>query len=137
MALRSIVSTIRTHLADRATRLIAVAGASLLVGMTLLGAYLCVDLRETAWLNARRNAGNLVSVIEEGVGHSIRGYDLCLREAARLAARPDMAALEPGLKRLTLFDAAAAGSSLGAIAVTDAAGRVVMTSNPNLSGSRN
>lgn len=130
MALRSTVRAIRAHLADRATRLIAAAGASLLVCMTLLGAYLCIDLRETAWHNAHRNAGNLLSVIEEGVGHSIRNYDLALREAARLARRPDVAALEPGLQRLALFDVAAIGSGLGPLAVTDALGHVVMMSDP-------
>ena len=131
MALRATVIAIRAHLADRATRLIAAAGASLLVCLTLLGAYLCVDLRANAWHNARRNAGNLLSVIEEGVGHSIRNYDLTLREAARLARRPDIVALEPGIQRLALFDTAVTGSGLGPLAVTDASGRVVLTSDPN------
>jgi diguanylate cyclase (GGDEF)-like protein len=131
MVLRSTVTAIRAHLADRATRLIASAGASLLVCMTALGAYLCADLRTNAWQDARRNAANLLSVIEEGVGHSIRNYDLSLREAARLASRPDVTALEPGLQRLALFDVAATGSGLGLLAVTDSAGRVVMTSDPS------
>lgn len=131
MALRSTAIAIRAHLADRATRLIAAAGASLLVCLTLLGAYLCADLRGTAWHNARRDAGNLLSIIEEGVGHSVRNYDRAMREAARLAMRPDVVALEPGLRRLALFDVAAAGSGLGPMAVTDATGHVVMTSDPN------
>ncbi|QGY03045.1 GGDEF domain-containing protein [Methylobacterium mesophilicum SR1.6/6] len=130
MVLRPAVTTIRAHLADRATRLIACAGASLLLCMTALGAYLCADLRTNAWQDARRNAANLLSVMEEGVGHSIRNYDLSLREAAHLASRPDIAALEPGLQRLALFDVAATGSGLGLLAVTDFAGRVVMTSDP-------
>jgi diguanylate cyclase (GGDEF)-like protein len=131
MILRSAATALRAHLADRATRLIAAAGASLLVCLTLLGTYLCVDLRDIAWHDARRNAANLLSVIEEAVGHSIRAYDLSLREAARLATRPDIVALEPGLKRLALFSTGDAGSGLGPLAVTDAHGRVQITSDPN------
>ena len=133
MILRSAASALRAHLADRATRLIAAAGASLLVCLTLLGAYLCIDLRDIAWHDARRNGTNLLSVIEEGVGHSIRTYDLSLREVARLVDRPDIAALDPELRRLALFNNMLSGSGLGPLAVTDAAGTVRMTSDPSLS----
>jgi diguanylate cyclase (GGDEF)-like protein len=133
MILRSAAIALRAHLADRATRLIAAAGASLLVCLTLLGAYLCIDLRDIAWHGARRNGANLLAVIEEGVGHSIRTYDQSLRDAARLASRPDIAALEPELRRLALFNVSPLQSGLGPIAVTDVDGHIRMTSDPNLS----
>lgn len=132
MVLQSITTAIRALLADRTSRLIAAGGACLLVCLGLLGAYLCIDLRDTAWYNARRNGENLLAIIEEGVGHSIRSYDLTLRGAAHLATRPDVVALEPGLRKLALFDAIASGSGLGPIAVTDAAGRVQVTSDADL-----
>lgn len=129
MVLPSTATAIRALFADRASRLIAATGASLLICMTLVGTYLCFDLRDTAWHNAQRNGANLLAVIEEGVGHSIRVYDMALRDAARLAARADIAALEPQLRRLVLFNTVVTGSGLGAIAVTDAAGHVEMTSD--------
>lgn len=133
MILRSAALALHAHLADRATRLIAAAGASLLVCLTMLGAYLCVDLRDIAWQGARRDAANLLAVIEEGVGHSIRTYDRSLRDAARLASRPDIAALDPEIRRLALFSLSPLQSGLGPVAVTDGDGHVRMTSDPNLS----
>ncbi len=132
MLLRATATAIRAHLDDRASRLIAAAGTCLLLCLALLGVYLCLDLRDVAWHNARRNAGNLLAVIEEGVGHSLRVYDLSLRNSARLASRADIAALDPDIRRLALFDTAVAGSGLGPIAVTDAAGDVRLTSDPGV-----
>ena len=105
MLLRATATAIRAHLDDRASRLIAVGGTCLLVCLALLGVYLCLDLRDVAWHNARRNASNLLAVIEEGVGHSLRVYDLSLQNPARLASRTDIAALEPEIRRLALFEA--------------------------------
>ncbi|WP_342105011.1 sensor domain-containing diguanylate cyclase [Methylobacterium sp. SI9] len=120
----------RAHLAVPASRLTEVAGAILLLCLTLLGVYLCIDLRDIAWQNARRNALTLLSVIEEGVGHNIRSYDLSLRTAAHAAAGTDGAALATELRRLAAFNAAAIGAGLGSIAVTDREGRVIATSDP-------
>ncbi len=66
MVPRATATAIRVHLADRASRLIALGGTCLLLCLTLLGVYLCLDLRDVAWHNARRNAANLLAVIEEG-----------------------------------------------------------------------
>ncbi|MEE7449781.1 GGDEF domain-containing protein [Methylobacterium radiotolerans] len=132
MVLRATASAIRAHLADRASRLIAAGGTCLVLCLTLLGVYLCLDLRDVAWHNARRNATNLLAVIEEGVGHSLRVYDLSLQNSARLAARADVALLDPDLRRLAMFDTAVAGSGVGPIAVTDKAGDVRLTSDPGL-----
>jgi len=129
MVLRATATAIRAHLADRASRTIAAGGTCLVLCLTLLGVYLCLDLRDVAWHNARRNAANLLAVIEEGVGHSLRVYDLSLQSSARLARRPDIAALDPELRRLALFDTAVAGSGLGPIVITDAAGDVRITSD--------
>lgn len=132
MVPRATATAIRVHLADRASRLIALGGTCLLLCLTLLGVYLCLDLRDVAWHNARRNAANLLAVIEEGVGHSLRVYDLSLQSSARLAHRADIIILDPELRRLAVFDTAVAGSGLGPITVTDAAGDVQLTSDPNL-----
>jgi len=137
MILRSAAIALHTHLADRATRLIAAAGASLLVCLTLLGVYLCVDLRDIAWHGARRNGANLLAVIEEGVGQSIRSYDQALRDAARLARRPEIAALEPELRRLAVFNLSPLQSGLGLAAITDVEGQVRLTSDPNQSPALN
>lgn len=120
----------RAHLVLPASRLTGVAGAILLLGLTLLGAFLCIDLRDLAWQNARRDAGTLLSVIEEGVGHNIQAYDRSLRAAARLSEKPDGSALASDLHRLAAFNAAAIGPGLGSIAVTNADGRVVASSDP-------
>ncbi|MDP4002470.1 diguanylate cyclase domain-containing protein [Methylobacterium sp. NEAU K] len=131
MILRSTDAAIRALLADRASRLITAGGASLLVCLILLGTYLCIDLRDIAWHNAQRNTENLLSVIEEGVGNSIRSYHESLRGAARLAARSDIPALDADLRRLALFDSSAKASGLGPLEITDAAGHVQITNDPN------
>ncbi|SDM88029.1 diguanylate cyclase (GGDEF) domain-containing protein [Methylobacterium phyllostachyos] len=129
MLLRSSVLAIRASLAVPASRLIGAAGGGLLVCLTLLGVYLCIDLHDIAWQNARRNAATLLSVIEEGVGHNIQAYDLSLRAAARFASEPDGGALVAKLQRLAAFNAAAIGPGLGLIAVTDAKGYIVAASS--------
>ncbi|MFD0933578.1 GGDEF domain-containing protein [Methylobacterium trifolii] len=115
---------------DRASRLIASIGLSVTVCLILLGIYLIRDLRDGAWRQAERNAENLLALIEEGVGRNVRMYDLSLRAAAEGASRADIAALDPELQHLVLFDRAATASGLGMIAVTDAAGRVRLASDP-------
>jgi diguanylate cyclase (GGDEF)-like protein len=137
MVLRATATAIRAHLADRASRMIAAGGTSLLLCLTLLGTYLCIDLHDVAWHNARRNAANLLAVIEEGVGQSIRTYDRFLLDAARLAGRPDVAALGPELRRMALFGGADSDSGLGPILVTDAAGDIQMTSRSFLANRPN
>ncbi|MBE7197372.1 MAG: GGDEF domain-containing protein [Parafilimonas terrae] len=130
MVLRSSVSALRAHLTAPASRLTGAAGAILLLCLTLLGLYLCIDLRDIAWQNARRNALTLLSVIEEGVGHNIKAYDLSLRAAAQVARGSDQTHLAIELQRLAAFNAAAIGAGLGPIAVTDPDGRVIATSDP-------
>ncbi len=49
-----------------------------------------------------------------------------------MAHRADIIILDPELRRLAVFDTAVAGSGLGPITVTDAAGDVQLTSDPNL-----
>ncbi|MCJ2068618.1 sensor domain-containing diguanylate cyclase [Methylobacterium sp. J-030] len=120
----------RAPFAVPASRLTGAAGAILLLCLTLLGLYLCVDLRDIAWQNARCNARTLLSVIEEGVGHNIKAYDLSLRAATRAANEPDGTPLVTELRRLAAFNAAAIGTGLGPIAVTDREGRVIATSDP-------
>jgi hypothetical protein len=95
MVLRSSVTVWRVHRAVPASRLTEAVGAILLLCLTLLGVCLCIDLRDIAWQNARRNALALLSVIEEGVGHNIKAYDLSLRAAALAAAGPDGDVLAP------------------------------------------
>lgn len=130
MALRSSVSALRAHLAVPASRLTGAAGAILLLCLTLLGLYLCIDLRDIAWQNAQRNALTLLSVIEEGVGHNIKAYDLSLRAAARAADEPDGAPLAAELRRLAAFNTVAVGTGLGPIAVADRDGHVIAASDP-------
>ena len=123
MAIRALVS-------DRASRLIAGSGLCLVAGLILLGVYLCVDLCESAWRNAERNADNLLALIEEGVGREVRTYDLSLRQAAVLALRPDIAALDPELRRLALFDTTVRSSGIGSAAITDVEGQIQFSSDP-------
>jgi len=129
MLLRTSIPAIRAPLTVPASRLIGAAGGGLLLCLTLLGVYLCIDLRDIAWDNARRDAATLLSVIEEGVGHNIQAYDLSLRAAARFANEPDGGALVAELQRLAAFNAAAIGSGLGPIAVTDVNGHIIATSS--------
>lgn len=128
--LPSIGAAIRSHVSDRASRLIAGTGLCLTAGLILLGLYLCLDLRDDAWRNAERNADDLLALIEEAVALQARTYDLSLRETAALATRPDIVALDPGLRRLAIFDSNARSSGIGMSAITDAEGQIQLTSDP-------
>lgn len=130
MVPRAIRTAIRALAADRASRLVALTGFSLVACLGLLGTYLCLDLRDGAWRTAERDSDNLLALIEEGVGRSLRTYDLALREAARLAARPEIAALDLEIRRMALFDTSTQASGLAMIALTDAAGRIRIISDP-------
>jgi diguanylate cyclase (GGDEF)-like protein len=131
MILGSVRLALLALVSDRASRLIAALGASVVACLVPLGAYLCLDLRDTAWRNAELGADNMLALIEAGVGRDVRLYDQSLREATRLAARPDIAALDPEIRRLAVFDTAMRGGALGGISITDAGGRIVLTSHPD------
>ncbi|WP_375462720.1 diguanylate cyclase domain-containing protein [uncultured Methylobacterium sp.] len=117
---------------DRASRLIACLGLGVTLCLILLGAYLIRDLRDGTWRQAEQNAENLLTLIEEGVAQTVAMYDLSLQAAAERAARADVGALHPEIRRLVLFERAATASGLGLIAVTDAAGQVRLTSDPGM-----
>ncbi len=130
MVLGTIRAATVSLLSDRASRLIAGIGLSVVACLVLLGTYLCYDMREGAWRKAARDSQNLLALIEEGVGRSIRMYDLSLRSAARLATKPEVTALDTEMRRLVLFDQAVRATGLGTIVITDRQGRTRLTSDP-------
>ena len=130
MILGSVRVALRALISDRASRLIAAIGANVVACLVALGTYLCLDLRDAAWRTAELGADNMLALIEASVGRDVRLYDQSLREAAHLSMRRDIAALDPEIRRLAVFDTAMRGGGLGGIAVTDASGRIVLTSDP-------
>ena len=117
---------------DRASRLIASIGLSVTLGLVLLGIYLVRDLRQTAWEQAERNAANLLVLVQQAVARNVELYDTTLQAAARGAINPEIAALDPRMRRLALFDGNTNAPGLGAMIVVDAAGGAVIASRPDL-----
>ncbi|GBU18300.1 MULTISPECIES: sensor domain-containing diguanylate cyclase [Methylobacterium] len=124
---------LRTHLRDRASRLIACLGLSVTVGLTFLGAYLIKDLHDTAWRQAKINTTNLLGLMEQMVARDIEIYDLSLRAVAEQARTGAFNSLGADSLRSALFDRAATATGLGTIMVTDASGRVEVASDTRVS----
>lgn len=127
--------TAHALLNDRASRLIACIGACVTLGLCLLGVYLIQGLRDTAWRQTEQNATNLLTVIEHAVARNVELYDLSLRAVADEALNPKIRNLPPEIRRLALFDRSGTAKGFGAIVVTDAEGRVDISSNPATSSS--
>ncbi|MER2268862.1 GGDEF domain-containing protein [Methylobacterium oxalidis] len=131
------VNAATAHLQDRASRLIAILGVSVTAGLCALGIYLICDLRDGAWHQAEQNAQNLLSLIEQSVARNVEMYDLSLRAVAEGVRNPRIAALDPEMRRLILFDRAATAPGLGKMFVTDETGRILIGSDPSASTEAN
>ena len=87
--------------------------------------YMLLDARRISYDNAVQSVTNIALSLESDVRQTIEGLDVSLRAVAAGAGRPDLPALDVGLRQAVLFGSAVAADSLGGIIVTDEAGQVV------------
>ena len=98
------------------------------IGFCAICALFSLDVRHSAWEQARLSAGNLVSAIESDIQRNIDLYDLSLRSVVENFRRPGLDRLAPEIRQLVLFDRAATAEYMGSILVLDGHGTVVLDS---------
>jgi diguanylate cyclase (GGDEF)-like protein len=98
------------------------------VGFCMICALFSLDVRRSAWEQARVSAGNLASVIQTDIERNIELYDLSLQAVVESVHNPEVEALSPDMQRLVLFDRAATGNYLGSITVIDEQGKIAIDS---------
>lgn len=99
-----------------------------LLVMWAVFAGIAVETYRTEWVNASMFAGNVATLIEEGITRDIELYDMSLKALADNAADPDVALLTPVMRQRVLFDQSAGASGLGSLLVLDKGGKVVADS---------
>ncbi len=98
------------------------------VGFCVICALFSLDVRRSAWDQARISAANLVAAIESDIERNIDLYDLSLLSVVENFRRPGLDRLTPEIRQLVLFDRAATAEYMGSILVLDRNGTVVLDS---------
>jgi diguanylate cyclase (GGDEF)-like protein len=98
------------------------------VGFCAICVLLSLDVRRSAWEQARLSAGNLVSAIQTDIERNIELYDLSLQAVVDGLREPDIGAVRPEIRQLVLFDRAATAKYMGSILVLNRNGDVVLDS---------
>jgi diguanylate cyclase (GGDEF)-like protein len=98
------------------------------IGFCAICLLLSLDVRRSAWEQARLSAANLVSAIQTDVERNIELYDLSLQAVADGLREPDIGAVRPQIRQRVLFDRAVTAKYMGSILVLDRKGNVVLDS---------
>jgi len=99
------------------------------IGFCVICALFSLDVRRSAWQQARVSAANLSTAIRSDIARNIELYDLSLQAVVDNFRKPGLDELSPEFRRLVLFDRAATARYLGSIRVLDAHGAVVLDSH--------
>jgi diguanylate cyclase (GGDEF)-like protein len=98
------------------------------IGFCAICGLFSLDVRRSAWDQARVSAANLVAAIESDIERNIDLYDLSLLSVVENFRRPGLDRLAPEIRQLVLFDRAATAEYMGSILVLDRGGTVVLDS---------
>ncbi len=98
------------------------------IGFCVICTLFSLDVRRSAWEQARVSAANLVAAIESDIERNIDLYDRSLLAVTENFRRPGLDRLAPEIRQLVLFDRAATAEYMGAIRVLDRHGEVVLDS---------
>src|SRR5262252_4658590 len=74
------------------------------LGFGVICALFSLDVRRSAWEQARVSAGNVVAAIESDIERNIDLYDLSLLAVVENFRRPGLDRLSPEIRQLVLFD---------------------------------
>lgn len=110
--------------APKLVRITTVASLLLALGFCGLTLLSVVKARDDAWMRAAASATNLESAVRQEIARTFELYDLSLRSVAENLTDADIVALPPPIRRLVLFDKAAAARQFGSILILDANGTV-------------
>jgi diguanylate cyclase (GGDEF)-like protein len=110
-----------------AKRLI-VLGLAVTLGFSAIFGAILWDMARRDRDKALDAATNLVATIASDISRNIELYDLSLQAVIDGLKQPGIDAIDPGLRRLVLFDRAATAKDLGAILVIDGDGDVTIDS---------
>ncbi len=98
------------------------------IGFCVICALFSLDVRRSAWDQARASADNVVATIESDIERNIDLYDLSLLAVVDNFRRPGLDKLNPEIRQLVLFDRAATAEYMGSILVLDRAGAAELDS---------
>src|SRR5580692_9164785 len=98
------------------------------IGFCLICALFSLDVRRSAWEQARLSAANLATAIRSDIERNVELYDLSLQAVVDNFRKPGLDALSPEFRHLVLFDRAATAQYLGSILVLDPRGAVILDS---------
>ena len=103
-------------------------GIGLAAGMLALGGETLLEARADAWKQAKQASDNLTLALTRDIGRNITMFDLSLQGLRDAMAVRAIELASPEVRRIALFDRAATAEYLGAMAVVDAEGAVVIDS---------
>ena len=112
----------------RAIQWLTALGMAVSAGMLGLGAMILIDARADAWHQAEQASSNLLLALSRDIARNISFYDLSLQGVRTAITLPDLDTLRPEMRQLVLFDRAAMAEYLGALAVLDENGNILIDS---------
>ena len=96
------------------------------LGMLVVSGLMLLDLRRDAWEKAELTSRNLLQVIERDIARNVEIIDLSLQAVVENLRAPDIEAVSPAMRRLVLFDRAAAARDMGVLLVIDERGDIAV-----------
>lgn len=109
----------------RSARLGVLLGVLAPIGMLAISAVMLLELRREAWDEAARTSQSLLQLIERDIERNVEIIDLALRGVVDKMRVPEIAAAEPALRQLMLFDRATTAQDIGVMLVLDERGEAI------------
>lgn len=117
----------------RRLTLLALLALLLSLGIGVLFARVIWTIREDRQQFARQTSTNLVYVLDQTIARTIEAFDASLQGVVRELGSPEVMAMAPVLRDKMLFDNSLRTSGVGAVAVLDAQGNVLINSRGAMS----
>lgn len=103
----------------RTARMWVLLGVLAPIGMLLVSGAMLVELRRDAWGKAEQTSQNLLQVVERDIERNFEIIDLSLKAVVENLRVPGVAAADPKLRQMMLFDRAATAKDIGVMLVLD------------------
>ncbi|MCJ2082084.1 sensor domain-containing diguanylate cyclase [Methylobacterium sp. J-090] len=95
------------------------------LGMLVVSGLMLLDLRRDAWDKVEQTSRNLLQVIERDIARNVEMFDLSLQAVVDNLHAPGLAALDPAMRHLVLFDRAATARDMGVMLIIDEHGAII------------
>ena len=103
-----------------------------MISIGALFAMVVLDGRHDVTQVMRHNNANLANTVEENIRRTLDFYDRSMLGVRDEVSNPDVMALPPSVRQRVIFDKAVSVPGVSTMVVTDAGGRVILTSEPNM-----